>query len=330
MQLIQKVKKSIQDDHLFGRGHTVIVGVSGGPDSVALAHILHALQYQLSFHLHFAHFNHHFHRNANADQKFVENLAEQLNIPCSVGHWKNSKLFKKSSFEDAARRRRIQFFSRLAKKINAQAIVLAHTKDDLAETVLMRILRGTGLQGLRGILPKRNLGTICVVRPLLKLKKKDILTFLKKRGIVFRTDPTNAQTKFFRNRIRIKLLPLLAKDYNRNITELLTNLIDNISTDYNYIRQQSQKLSKKLVKYSRGKKRAHIDLGSFSKEHPALQRMLVRNVIKQFKGDTNRFTMAHFKEIEDLVHRRPTGTIVHLPKNIRIRKNSRSLILEYN
>ena len=91
MHLITKVKRNIQNAQFFGRGDTVIVGVSGGPDSIALTHILHALQYELGFHLHMAHYNHHLRRTANTDQKFVESLAEQLNVPCSVGHWKNSK-----------------------------------------------------------------------------------------------------------------------------------------------------------------------------------------------------------------------------------------------
>ena len=121
MLLIQKVKKNIHETGFFIRGNTIIVGTSGGPDSVALTHILHSLQYELGFHLHIAHYNHHLRRGANADQKFVERLAEGLNIPCSTGHWNNPKALKKGSMEDAARRRRFQFFNRLAKKIGMRS-----------------------------------------------------------------------------------------------------------------------------------------------------------------------------------------------------------------
>jgi len=330
MRLSQKVKKNIENIREFKRGNTVIVGVSGGPDSTALVHILHNLQYQLGFHLHIAHYNHHLRKGAHGDQKFVEKLSQQLNIPCSVGHWKHSKTFKKGSLEDISRQHRFQFFIHLAEKIKAHAIILAHTEDDLAETVLMRILRGTGLQGLRGILPQRKMGGINFTRPLLNIKKKDILTFLSNRNISYRIDPTNKDTKFFRNKIRLKLLPLLTKQYNSNLTEILNNLADNANTDYGYLEVQTQKLFSKLALQTTNKKGVRFNLKQFSKQHPALKRMLIRRGIEHLKGDTNRITLTHFREIDDLLNNRPKKTIIHLPQNIRARKDSQYLTLTHN
>lgn len=327
MHLNQKVKKNIQKNPLFIRGATIIIGVSGGPDSTALTYILHNLQYELGFHLHIAHYNHNLRRGANQDQKFVEQLAEQLNIPCSVERWSNPKTLKKGSIEDAARKRRFQFFKQLAHTINAQAVVLAHTSDDLAETVLMHILRGTGLQGLRGILPVRKMEDVYYIRPLLTVKKDDIFTFLRKKNIRYRIDPTNKKTEFFRNKIRLELLPLLSKQYNHNIKELLVNLADNITTDYSYIESQSQKLFSKIAKCSSNNRNVRIDLGLYSSQHPALKRMIIRNGIKQLKGNTNRLTLTHYREIEDFLQNRPQSSTVHLPRNISIRKNSKYLIL---
>ena len=330
MHLITKVKKNIQDAQFFGRGDTVIAGVSGGSDSIALTYILHTLQYELGFHLHIAHYNHHLRRTANADQKFVESLAEELNVPCSVGHWKNPKALKKGSLEEAARKHRFQFLNQLAKKINAHAVVLAHTEDDLAETVLMRILRGTGLQGLRGILPRRRLDNVCFVRPLLNIKKDIILAFLKKKNISFRIDPTNHQTKFFRNKVRIELMPLLAKKYNHNIRGLLTNLANNAGTDFDYLENQAKKLFEKHTKCTANKTNVRIDLKVFSLQHPALKRMLIRLGIQHLKGNTNRLTLTHFKEIENLLLNRPKGAIVNLPQGIYARKDIRYLLLSHN
>lgn len=330
MHLITRVKRNIQTAQFFGRGDTVIVGVSGGPDSVALTYVLHALQYEIGFHLHIAHYNHHLRRSANADQKFVESLAEKLNVPCSVGHWKDPKALKKGSIEEAARNHRFRFLNQLAKKINAYAVVLAHTEDDLAETVLMRILRGTGLQGLRGILPRRELDNVCFVRPLLNVKKETILTFLKRKNISFRIDPTNHQTKFFRNKIRLELMPLLAKKYNHNIQGLLTNLANNAGTDFDYLEKQAQKLFEKHTKCAADKTNVRIDLKVFSAQHPSLKRMLVRMGIQLLKGNTNRLTLTHFHEIEDLLENRPKGTIVNLPQGIYIRKDIRYLLLSHN
>jgi len=330
MRLIQKVKINIQNISPLIRGATFIIGTSGGPDSTALAHILHHLQYELGFHIHIAHYNHNLHRNAKQDQKFVEKLAKQLNVPCSTGCWEHSKDLKKGSIEDAARRRRFQFFKRLAKKISARAVILAHTEDDQAETVLMRILRGTGLQGLRGILPNRKIDDVCYIRPLLSIKKKEILAFLKKKNISYRIDPTNIKTEFFRNKIRLELLPLLTTQYNHNIKKLLTNMADNISTDYSYLESQSRKIFTKLAKCSSDKKNIRIDLKLYSSQHPALKRMIIRTGIKQLKGNTNRITLTHLREIEDFLQNRPQKSTVHLPQNITIRKDSKYLILAQN
>ncbi|HQP10923.1 MAG TPA: tRNA lysidine(34) synthetase TilS [Candidatus Omnitrophota bacterium] len=325
--MITKVKKNIQSAEFFGYRGTVIVGVSGGSDSMALTHLLHALQYELGFHLHIAHFNHNLRRSAKADQKFVEEVAEELNVPCSVGYWKNAKALKKGSLEEAARTERFKFFRRLAKKINSKVVVLAHTEDDLAETVLMRILRGTGLQGLRGILPRRELEDIWVIRPLLNIKKSAILTYLKKKKIPFRADPTNRQKKFFRNKVRLELLPLLARRYNHNIKEILINLAKNAGTDYDYLENQAQKIFKKHAQCPSNRKTVSIDLNVFSAQHSAIKNMIVRLSIQWMKGDTNRLTSAHFREIESLLNDRPKGAIVHLPQGICLKKNIQYLVL---
>ena len=231
-----------------------------------------------------------------------------------LDYGKNSKTFKKGSLEDAARQRRFQFFNRIADKINSQVVVLAHTNDDLAETVLMRILRGTGLQGLRGILPVRKMKNIYYIRPLLMIKKVDILNFLTKRNINYRTDPTNKKTEFFRNKIRLELLPLLSKQYNPNIKELLVNLANNITVDYDYIESQAQKLYGKIAKHSPRSKTIRINLKSYSLQHSALKRMIIRIGIKHLKGSTNRLTLTNYREIEDFLKNRPQSSIVHLPR----------------
>ena len=188
---MHRLRKDILSANSFDRGDTVIIGASGGPDSTALTHILHALQYEIGFHLHIAHYNHNLHRQSGRNQKFVEKLAEELNVPCTTQMWRHPHRRKKGSLEDAARQRRLQFFSHLSKRIGARAVVLAHTKDDLAETVLMRILRGTGLQGLRGIAQQKELNGVRIFRPMLNTSKEEILSFLKKRKIPYRNDPTN-------------------------------------------------------------------------------------------------------------------------------------------
>ena len=330
MELIQKVKKNILQGKYFDRGDTVIIGVSGGPDSTALAYILDSLRYELGLHLYIAHYNHHLRRSADGDQKFVEQLARQLKAPYTIGRWHKPSLRHKGSLEEAARRRRFHFFNQLARKIKAKAVVLAHTKDDQAETVLMRILRGTGLQGLRGMLVSRKINEILCVRPLLNISKDEILAFLKKEKISFRLDPTNKRKIFTRNKIRLELLPYLAKHYNRGIKDLLANLGDNAITDYGYLEREARKIYAQIATSTRTKAKIMLSLPAMTRQHPAIQRMIVRLGLETLQGNTNRFTLIHLREIEDLIHQRPPGAIVHLPENIQARKNLKHLILTRN
>ncbi len=324
--LTLKVKHFIQHNNLFSCGDTVIVGVSGGADSITLASVVHSLQYELGIHLHIAHYNHKIRRGSDADQKFVEQFAQSLNVPYTVEAWKRGGSFPRGSVEELAREKRFDFFVRLAKKEKAQAVALAHTENDQAETVLMRILRGTGLQGVRAILPLRDIHNVNFVRPLLEIKRKDIEQYLTRHKIFFRTDITNKQTKFFRNKIRLELLPLLKKEYNSNVEEVLLNFSANVAIDYEYLDLQAKKSFRRLVK-KKSNNQIHFNLKSFVSQHKALRHMIIRHCIELLKGDRNGLTWAHMKEVEDMLQNRPMGSIVHLPQNICAKKAKNLLFL---
>jgi len=324
--LTLKVKNFIQQQHLFFSGDTIIIGVSGGADSIALTSILHSLQYELGLQLHIAHYNHKLRRSSDADQKFVEQFAQNLNIPYTVEAWERGISFPKGSLEELARKKRLNFFTCLAKKKCAQAVALAHTENDQAETVLMRILRGSGLQGLRAMLPLKVIQNTLFVRPLLEIKRKDIEGYLTKHNISFRTDSTNKQTKFFRNKVRLKLLPLLQNEYNLNIREVLVNYSDSVSVDYEYLEQQTRKLFNRIIK-KKTQKQLQIGLKLFLKQHKSLRRLFIRQCIEFLKGDRNRVTLTHMKEIEDMLENRPIGTVVHLPENVCLKKGQEVLYL---
>jgi tRNA(Ile)-lysidine synthase len=136
--------------------------------------------------------------------------------------------------------------------------------------------------------------------------------------------------KFFRNKVRLELLPLLQRKYNQNIRELLTNLANNAGTDYDYLEIQTQKIFSKHVTCSADKMKTRIDLKIFSAQHPAIKRMLIRMGIQWMKGDTNRLTLRHFREIENLLQSRPRGAIAHLPQGICVQKNLQYLVLFRN
>jgi len=322
-----KIKQSLQQKNLFKSGQTIIVGVSGGMDSVALIHLLHELQHDLGILLHIAHYNHNLRKDSKKDQVFVEELAARLNLPCSVGQWKKTNQTRRGSIEELARINRFAYFVGLSKTLKTDIIALAHTKDDLAETVLMRLLRGTGLQGLRGILPSRKMYQCQFIRPLLDVNKKDIEKYLKHKHIDFRADPSNADTVFFRNDIRQRLLPHLEKNYNPKIKETLTNLSNQISTDYNYIYDQAAKRFEKLAVTNKSRRTVAFSLKWLNREHPSIQRMLLRLAIEQLKGNTNQITLKHMQEIENLLDCRPSQSVVNLPSGVEVKKTAEFLTL---
>ena len=326
MSFLEKTKK-ILPDLLISYGEKIIIGVSGGPDSTALLHVLNALRPQLGLQLHIVHVNHQLRRSSRRDEAFVIHLGRRLGIPCSVKRVHVTTSARKSSLEEAAREKRLECLLTVAKQKRAKVIALGHTQDDLAETVLMRILRGTGLLGLQGILPVRQMRGIRIIRPFIQFSKKEILAYLAKSKIKFRIDPTNRKTFFFRNKIRWQLIPLLEKQYQSNLKGILANLAENSANDYNYLQKEGAQQLAKLIS-QKDKKQITLSLTALHRLHPALQRMVIRLAIQKLKGHLNQFSLTHMKEIETLINRRPAGSRVDLPHAVSARKQKSSLILE--
>jgi tRNA(Ile)-lysidine synthase len=259
-----------------------------------------------------AHIDHMLRSDSASDLKYVQDLCNRLKVQLNSARINIRSLNEKGSLEEAARNARLDFFFKTAKAIKADAIALGHNLDDQAETVLMRILRGSGLAGLSGILPKRNFPGFRVIRPLIEINRKEIEAFLKKRKIRARIDSTNSENIYFRNRIRHKLLPLLERDYSGNIKEILANMAESVALDYDYLARVTEKIAKRS--------KTSFSLNKLDSLHPALKRLVFRGAIASLKGDTRRITFQHIREIEDLLLNRPSGSVVNLPRNVCAKK----------
>lgn len=305
--------KTIRTYRLLEPRETVVVGVSGGPDSLALLFLLSSLKAELKLSLHVAHLDHSLRKNSRADLEFVAALAQKLKLPFTA-----KTVTLENSSEESARTARLAFLFEVAGKVKADKIALGHTLDDQAETVLMRLIRGTGLLGLAAIVPIRQFGRFTVIRPMLEIPRAQIERYLRKKKISPRIDQTNSRDIYLRNRIRKELLPLLEKKYNRNIKELLGNTALTAGYDYDF-------LLKAAKKAAGGGAKPMVDLASFARMHPSLQRIALRLAAQSVQGDTRRLTSQHIREIEDLARNRPTGSIVDLPKNISVVKRRKTL-----
>jgi tRNA(Ile)-lysidine synthase len=211
MNLQDKVRHTIRRHRMIEPGTTVVVGVSGGPDSVGLLHVLAAMRGELSFQMVAAHLDHALRPSSAAEADFVRNLAEQLGI---VTHVRREDVAKQARFhgisvEEAGRRIRYDFFEHVRTKADAHAIATAHHRDDVVETFLLRIFRGSSMTGLRGILPVRG----HIVRPFIDVARVEILAFLQHEAIDFIQDATNLESTTDRNFVRNRLVPLVTERF---------------------------------------------------------------------------------------------------------------------
>ncbi|MBD3414337.1 MAG: tRNA lysidine(34) synthetase TilS [Candidatus Aminicenantes bacterium] len=277
-----KVIEAIKKYSLFHTGDSVVIACSGGSDSVSLVCVMRALRKQWDLKLIMAHYNHRLRSEAEKDHAFVQNLASRFSLPfeSETGNVREYARKEKMNLEEAGRKLRYRFLKKTARKHGAAKIATGHTMTDQAETVLMRILRGTGSHGLGGIWPKTEDG---VVRPLILVTRDEVLAYLEQNHIEYRIDESNFDTRFLRNKIRHRLIPYLKNNFDPEIVSHLSRLalitqeedlfLDDIST-------KKSALAEVLVK---GQRQLDLD---FLKTLPlALQRRVVREYLWQLRGD---------------------------------------------
>lgn len=232
-----KVRRYIESRNVLRLGERVVVGVSAGPDSTALLLVLGRIAARLHIHLAAAHFDHHLRsrKEARADREFAESLCGRLDIEltCGAGDSRARSRGEKESLEEAARNLRYAFLGEAAEMAGASAVVVGHTLDDRAETVLMNLVRGAGTQGIAAMRPRSpwpfGQGP-SIARPLLELRREDTLRYCRESGIDPRIDPTNDLPVATRNRVRADLMPIL-RTFNPRIDEALARFADSIAAD---------------------------------------------------------------------------------------------------
>lgn len=312
-----KFKKTIRKYNLITKGDSILSGVSGGADSLALLYLLNDLKKERGFGLAVAHLDHALRSESAADAEFVRAAALRLGLPFFTKRIDLKSLSRNGSTEELARKARLDFLFKVAAKNGANKIALGHNFDDQAETVLMRILRGTGLLGLSGILPKRNMAGLVIIRPLIDAHRCEIEAYLKRRSLRWLRDSTNSSDIYLRNKVRNRLLPLLEKEYNKNIREVLANMSETGASDYDYLSRVS------LAKLKN--KRTDVRLNLLREAHQAIRRLMLRHLVANASGSGQSVSFKHIRELEDLIANRPLNSIVDLPCKVSAVKKKFSL-----
>lgn len=318
--LKQRVFQFIQKEGLIQGEEILLVGVSGGPDSVCLLHILDGLKEALGVSLHVAHLDHML-RGASsaADACYVSHLAQRLSIPATVEN-RDVKAYQQEhrlSLEEAAREVRYGFFCEVAESIGAKRIALGHTQDDQVETILMHLVRGTGLAGLRGMQPvtlwrSPKSGAFWVVRPLLEVARVETEEYCRAWGLEPRSDFSNFSPTYLRNRFRYELIPLL-QSYNKNVSAALRRTARAAAEDLSFLEEQVSQVWEGVV--TEQPNGLLLDSEALLSLHPALRRHLLRRVLGELLGDLTDIQSIHIEKMMDALSK-PAGKRLSLPRGL--------------
>ncbi|WP_041284710.1 tRNA lysidine(34) synthetase TilS [Desulfoscipio gibsoniae] len=319
MPLIKPIAEHIRKYKMVSAGETVVVGVSGGPDSMALLHILYRLQETLEIKLVVAHLNHQFRGSeAEADAHFVLNAARRLQLTAFV-EARDVPAYSRGrgiSPQVAAREVRYNFLDEVAVKTGASKVALGHHADDQAETILLHILRGTGAGGLKGMLPVRD---DFYIRPLLAVRRRDIEDYCQRHDLATRQDSSNTKPKYLRNRVRLELLPILEKRYNPNLVESLNRLAEICRDEDDYLEHQAGEVFFR-ARLSTGGNTICLDAGKLSAVPQALLRRVVRLAWSEICGDQDDLNYRHIEQVLAIINGGGGYRQINLPRGITFKK----------
>ncbi len=276
--LEDRVRRAIEQYHLFHEGDRIIVGVSGGLDSMVLLYLLNSFIQPFHLNLIVAHVNHGLREGeSEREAEFVQSVASRWGLTFEYGKFDVREFQKRAglSLEDAARRVRFKFFEKLLEKHQAQKIALGHHADDQVETILLRLLRGAGVKGLKGMLPIRE-GK--VVRPLLGIWREEIESFAKEKGIPYLIDSSNIQRDYLRNRIRLDLIPWIEKEYQPHFKKVLLRTSRILQIEDDFLEKEAEKAVQRLVKEEEDG--FSFIFSDFQILHPALQWRVIERLLK--------------------------------------------------
>ena len=314
--VVDKVFETIKKHNLIESGEKVIVGVSGGPDSVCLLHVLCLLAEKLGIKLFAVHVNHMLRGGeSELDEQYAGELCKKLGIPLFIGRHDIKKLSeeKRISLEEAGREARYRQFDIAAVETGASKIAVAHNKNDQAETVLLNVLRGAGLNGLKGMDYKSGK----IIRPLLDAERKEIEDYCGRNGLSPRIDASNLQSVYTRNKVRLELIPYINRIFGTDAVKNICRMSRLLSDDNDFIEKTAFFSYERCIAET-GRNSVSLDTDKLKELHPALRRRVIRNAIKSVKGNLKEIESNHVEKADGLCIGGRTGAVLHLPGGIRI------------
>ncbi len=326
IQVLDLLERANRDQSLYTKDQKLVVALSGGADSVALITLLKRQEKKYHLKLFAAHLDHGFHHLSAHQSRFCESYCKQLGIPFYTKkiHLALAAKKQKRSIEEAGRIERYRFFSDVCAKTGARHVATAHNMNDQAETVLMRLFRGTGFRGLVAIPWKRRERGFTLIRPMLYCEKSNIISWLKSEKIRFCDDPTNQDQLLTRNFIRLTLIPLLEKRLNPQTKRALVDFQSAFQEGFDFIEASASKLAALYVR----KKGNAVFVRNVSRKHPhpAVADEMLRIAMSRLKGDYLGVGFDHIRQMRNLyLGKERIGKKLHLPGQWIVEKRSSGL-----
>lgn len=328
----EEILKTIKKYNLIQNGDKIVVGLSGGPDSISLINVLNEIRneetYELKFDLVAAHINHNIREEAKSDEDFVVKYCKEKNIEIhvlSIDINKKAKEEKKGT-EEAGRNARYKFFEEILTKTKANKIATAHTANDNAETVLMNIIRGSGTSGLKGIRPIRENKFI---RPLIETTREEIEKYCDEYKLNPRIDKTNFENEYTRNKTRNMLIPFIREKFNPNIIITINRLSDIINEENEYLEKLTKQKYKEIVIEENIGKQIVLDLKLFNKQDLVIKKRLILHTVNILQGTTQGLGKVHIDDIIKLCENNLGNKYLTPNKNIKVLIKNKKICYTY-
>lgn len=322
--MLEKTEQTIKKYNLIENGDKIVIGVSGGPDSMTLLNLLQKLKEKYNLELYVAHINHMIRENAKIDEEYVKKYCENNNIKYFI---KRANVIEeaqkeKKGLEEKGREIRYNFFEEVLKKTNSNKIAIAHNLNDRVETIIMNIIRGTGMSGLKGIEAKRGK----YIRPLLETPRKEIEKYCNENQINPRYDETNKDITYTRNKIRNIVIPYLEKEFNPNITNGIIRLSDIIKEEQEYIDNEIKKAYKEIIiKEEQG---IYYDLKKFNNKDKVIQKGLILIGIEKIFGNSKGIEKINIEDIIKLCNNNIGNKYLKPNKKTKIEIKNKQIIIK--
>lgn len=322
--LEEKVRKTIREFNLIEKNDSIVVGVSGGPDSMTLLSILLKLKEEFHLKIYVAHVNHMLRENAIKDEEYVKEFCKKNNIEIFIKKANISEIAQKEKIglEEAGRNIRYNFFEEVLKNTESNKIAIAHNLNDKAETIIMNTLRGSGVSGLKGIEAKRKK----YIRPLIEIERYEIEKYCIENKINPRHDESNDDNTYTRNKIRNIVIPYIKNEFNPNIIKTLNRLSEIIKEEDEYVQSETEKIFKEIL-LTDEKNKIEFDPRKFNEQEKVIQKNLILQAIKKVKGSTQGIEKVNIDDIIKLCNNNIGNKMIRPTKQLEIGiKNKRIYI----